>query len=61
VIGAFCTLTFYDFFALGPSAENNSAYRIAACRSFTSDTIGQIRRPVSPAARSASGFYSDYG
>src|SRR6201987_871829 len=40
VVGAFCTLTFYDFFALRTIGRNHVPYRIAAMSSFTSYTIG---------------------
>src|SRR5687768_9125517 len=40
VIGAFCTLTFYDFFALRTIGKNHVPYRTAALASFTSYTIG---------------------
>src|SRR5665811_2094342 len=38
VIGAFCTLTFYDFFALRTIGKKHVPYRIAALSSFTSYT-----------------------
>ena len=41
VIGAFCTLTFYDFFALRTIGKTHVPYRIAALSSFTS----YIHRP----------------
>ena len=40
VVGAFCTLTFYDFFALRTIGKNHVPYRIAAMSSFTSYTVG---------------------
>jgi hypothetical protein len=40
VVGAFCTLTFYDFFALRTIGKKHVPYRIAALSSFTSYTIG---------------------
>src|ERR1700721_2774138 len=40
VIGAFCTLTFYDFFALRTIGKKHVPYRIAALSSFTSYSIG---------------------
>src|SRR3977135_2669263 len=40
VIGAFCTLTFYDFFALRTIGKKSVPYRSAALSSFTSYTIG---------------------
>src|SRR5665213_4167720 len=36
VLGAFCTLTFYDFFALRTIGMKHVPYRIAALSSFTS-------------------------
>src|SRR5260370_24104795 len=39
VIGAFCTLTFYDFFPLRTIRNKHVPYRIAALSSFTSSTI----------------------
>src|SRR6185312_12999581 len=36
VVGAFCTLTFYDFFALRTIGKMHVPYRIAAMSSFTS-------------------------
>ena len=61
VVGAFCTLTFYDFFALR-TIGTHIPYRIAAMSSFTSYTIGHnIGATVFPAARSGSGSIPDYG
>ena len=40
VIGAFCTLTFYDFFALRTIGKKHIPYRIAAMSAFTSYSIG---------------------
>ena len=40
VVGAFCTLTFYDFFALRTIGKKHVPYRIAALSSFTSYSIG---------------------
>src|SRR6185437_4367668 len=40
VIGAFCTLTFYDFFALRTIGKKHVPYRIAALSSFASYSIG---------------------
>src|ERR1700759_1264121 len=40
VIGAFCTLTFYDCFALRTSGKNHVPSRIAGMSSFPSYTIG---------------------
>src|SRR4051812_41634331 len=36
VLGSFCTLTFYDFFALKTIGKKHVPYRIAALSSFTS-------------------------
>src|SRR5438034_2302373 len=40
VVGAFATLTFYDFFALRTIGKKNVPYRVAALPSFTSYSIG---------------------
>src|SRR5579885_2368951 len=40
VVGAFCTLTFYDFFALRTIGKKHVPYRIAALSSFASYSIG---------------------
>src|ERR1700749_2956755 len=40
VVGAFCTLTFYDFFALRTIGKKHVPYRIAAISSFASYSIG---------------------
>src|SRR6476620_10002287 len=40
VVGAFCTLTFYDYFALRTLGVTHVPYRIAALSSFTSYSIG---------------------
>src|SRR3984957_5412252 len=40
VVAAFCTLTFYDFFALRTIGIRHVPYRIAALSSFTSYSIG---------------------
>jgi uncharacterized membrane protein YbhN (UPF0104 family) len=57
VIGAFCTLTFYDFFALRTIGKKQVPYRIAALSSFTSYSIGHNigAPPCLPAAPSVSG------
>src|SRR5258708_39843108 len=39
VIGSFCTLTFYDFFALRTIGKKHVPYRIRALSSFTSYVI----------------------
>src|SRR6204780_5858905 len=40
VVGAVCTLTFYDFFSLRTIGKKHVPYRIAALSSFTSYSIG---------------------
>src|SRR3981189_3848323 len=40
VVGAFCTLPFYDFFALRTIGKTQVPYRIAPPSSFTHYTIG---------------------
>src|SRR6187549_734569 len=62
VIGAFCTLTFYDFFALRTIGKNHIPYRIAALSSFTSYTIGHnIGATVFTGGAIRFRIYSDYG
>src|ERR1700751_77147 len=62
VVGAFCTLTFYDFFALRTIGKKHVPYRIAALSSFTSYSIGQNIGPtVFPGAAIRFRIYSDYG
>jgi glycosyltransferase 2 family protein len=62
VIGAFCTLTFYDFFALRTIGKANVPYRIAALSSFTSYTIGHnIGATVFTGGAIRFRIYSDYG
>src|ERR1700752_2805311 len=62
VVGAFCTLTFYDFFALRTIGKNHVPYRIAAMSSFTSYTIGHnIGATVFTAGAIRFRIYSDYG
>src|SRR6202050_585228 len=62
VVGAFCTLTFYDFFALRTIGKKNVPYRIAALTSFTSYTIGHnIRATVFTGGAIRFRIYSDYG
>jgi uncharacterized membrane protein YbhN (UPF0104 family) len=62
VIGAFCTLTFYDFFALRTIGKNHVPYRIAAMSSFTSYTIGHnIGATVFTGGAIRFRIYSDYG
>jgi uncharacterized membrane protein YbhN (UPF0104 family) len=62
VIGAFCTLTFYDFFALRAIGKKQVPYRIAALSSFTSYSIGHnIGATVFTAGAIRFRIYSDYG
>jgi glycosyltransferase 2 family protein len=62
VTGAFCTLTFYDFFALRTIGKKHVPYRIAALSSFTSYTIGHnIGATVFTGGAIRFRIYSDYG
>jgi uncharacterized membrane protein YbhN (UPF0104 family) len=62
VIGAFCTLTFYDYFALKTIGKKDVPYRIAALSSFTSYTIGHnIGATVFTGGAIRFRIYSDYG
>ena len=62
VVGAFCTLTFYDFFALRTIGKTHIPYRIAAMSSFTSYTIGHnIGATVFTGGAIRFRIYSDYG
>src|SRR4249920_235945 len=62
VVGAFCTLTFYDFFALRTIGRNHVPYRIAALSSFTSYTIGHnIGATMFTGGAIRFRIYSDYG
>ncbi|UZE51299.1 lysylphosphatidylglycerol synthase transmembrane domain-containing protein [Rhodopseudomonas sp. P2A-2r] len=62
VLGAFCTLTFYDFFALRTIGKSHIPYRIAALSSFTSYTIGHnIGATVFTGGAIRFRIYSDYG
>src|SRR5437867_2325141 len=61
VVGAFCTLTFYDFFALRTIGKTHVPYRIAAMSSFTSYTIGHnIGATVFTGGAIRFRIYSDY-
>jgi glycosyltransferase 2 family protein len=61
VIGAFCTLTLYDFFALRTIGKKHVPYRIAALSSFTSYTIGHnIGATVFTGGAIRFRIYSDY-
>src|SRR4051794_9508106 len=62
VIGAFCTLTFYDFFALRTLGEKLVPYRIAAMSAFASYSIGHnIGATVFTGGAIRFRIYSDYG
>src|SRR5476651_2362546 len=62
VIGAFCTLTFYDFFALRTIGKTHVPYRIAALSSVCSYTIGHnIGATVFTGGAIRFRIYSDYG
>src|SRR5436305_10223917 len=62
VVGAFCTLTFYDFFALRTIGKKQVPYRIAALSSFTSYIIGHnIGATVFTGGAIRFRIYSDYG
>ena len=62
VVGAFCTLTFYDFFALRTIGRKQVPYRIAALSSFTSYTIGHnIGATVFTGGAIRFRIYSQYG
>ena len=62
VLGAFCTLTFYDFFALRTIGKRHVPYRIAALSSFTSYSIGHnIGATVFTGGAIRFRIYSDYG
>jgi glycosyltransferase 2 family protein len=62
VVGAFCTLTFYDFFALRTIGRRHVPYRIAALSSFTSYTIGHnIGATVFTGGAIRFRIYSEYG
>src|SRR6266699_5642223 len=62
VVCAFCTLTFYDFFALRTIGKKHVPYRIAALSSFTSYTIGHnIGATMFTGGAIRFRIYSDYG
>ena len=62
VVGAFFTLTFYDYFALRTIGKKHVPYRIAALSSFTSYTIGHnIGATVFTGGAIRFRIYSDYG
>jgi glycosyltransferase 2 family protein len=62
VAGAFCTLTFYDFFALRTIGKRQVPYRIAALSSFASYTIGHnIGATVFTGGAIRFRIYSDFG
>src|ERR1043165_7343483 len=62
VVFAFCTLTFYDYFALRTIGKKHVPYRIAALSSFTSYSIGHnIGATVFTGGAIRFRIYSDYG
>ncbi len=62
VVGAFCTLTFYDFFALRTIGKKHVPYGIAALSSFTSYSIGHnIGATVFTGGAIRFRIYADYG
>jgi uncharacterized membrane protein YbhN (UPF0104 family) len=62
VFFSFCTLTFYDLFALRTIGKFNVPYRIAALSSFTSYTIGHnIGATVFTGGAIRFRIYSDWG
>src|ERR1700744_869135 len=62
VVCAFCTLTFYDFFALRTIGKKHVPYRIAALSSFTSYSIGHnIGATVFTGGAIRFRIYSDFG
>src|SRR5215469_13781001 len=62
VVCAFCTLTFYDFFALRTIGKKHVPYRIAALSSFCSYSIGHnIGATVFTGGAIRFRIYSDYG
>jgi glycosyltransferase 2 family protein len=62
VLGSFCTLTLYDFFALKTIGKKHVPYRIAALSSFTSYVIGHnIGATVFTGGAIRFRIYSDYG
>jgi uncharacterized membrane protein YbhN (UPF0104 family) len=62
VVCAFCTLTFYDFFALRTIGKKQVPYRIAALSGFTSYSIGHnIGATVFTGGAIRFRIYSDYG
>src|SRR4051812_34074314 len=62
VAGSFCTLTFYDLFALRTISKKHVPYRIAALSGFTSYVIGHnIGATVFTGGAIRFRIYSDYG
>src|SRR3954451_11274781 len=62
VVGAFCTLTFYDFFALRTIGKKHVPYRIASLSSFTSYTIGHnVGATMFTGGAIRFRIYSEYG
>ena len=62
VVCAFCTLTFYDFFALRTIGKKHVPYSVAAMSSFTSYSIGHnIGATVFTGGAIRFRIYCDYG
>jgi uncharacterized membrane protein YbhN (UPF0104 family) len=62
VLGAFATLTFYDYFALRTIGKTHIPYRVAAMSGFTSYTIGHnLGATVFTGGAIRFRIYSDYG
>jgi uncharacterized membrane protein YbhN (UPF0104 family) len=62
VVGAFCTLTFYEFFALRTIGKDHIPYRVAALSAFTSYTIGHnVGATVFTGGAIRFRIYSDHG
>ncbi|ABE62148.1 conserved hypothetical protein [Nitrobacter hamburgensis X14] len=62
VVGAFCTLTFYDFFAVRTIGKDHIPYRVAALAAFTSYTIGHnVGATVFTGGAIRFRIYSDHG
>src|SRR6202046_5681855 len=62
VVAAFCTLTFYDFFALRTIGKKHVPYRIAALPSCTTYSLGHnIGAPVFTGGAIRFRIYADFG
>jgi uncharacterized membrane protein YbhN (UPF0104 family) len=62
VVGAFCTLTLYDFYAVRTIGKDHIPYRVAALAAFTSYTIGHnIGATVFTGGAIRFRIYSDWG